>query len=268
MPLESVNKNVRVYFEPAQKSDDTPKWMVLPEIPTIDELLQGLMITPEHHGLEPNNSTRDKSPAPGWESSWAEPVSPPKTGGWDQDERAWDQKETSWNQKETPWREEEASWDKKVTSQGKEDTSWGEEDTSWGQDENSQQPTKAQNSWEDAIFEQEEDRVEDKDTWSTADENPWGSNGLRNGDNGDDSDETSFTSATMNHTEGPWPSKDSYLRSHYKFLREDALRPLKESVGTFLSAPEMMEDRSRPSMGIYEQVDRPHCHPVLSFCYG
>ena len=57
-----------------------------------------------------------------------------------------------------------------------------------------------------------------------------------------------------NIVDGPWPSKIDYLRSHYLLLREDALRPLREAVEHVRSMPDLDEDPSRATIGIYDQV--------------
>lgn len=55
-----------------------------------------------------------------------------------------------------------------------------------------------------------------------------------------------------NKIDGPWKSKERYLKSHYTLLREDAVSPLRDAVDTFRQNPEMDEDGRIVS--IYEKV--------------
>ena len=56
-----------------------------------------------------------------------------------------------------------------------------------------------------------------------------------------------------NHINGPWPSKESYLRAHYELLREDSVAPLRDAVAYVKEEPRMMDSKS---VSIYEKV----CH--------
>jgi len=50
---------------------------------------------------------------------------------------------------------------------------------------------------------------------------------------------------------GPWPSKNSYLRAHYELLREDAVAPLRDAVAYVRDDPQMKDS---PAVSIYERV--------------
>ncbi|GFF26084.1 ATP binding protein, putative [Aspergillus udagawae] len=54
-----------------------------------------------------------------------------------------------------------------------------------------------------------------------------------------------------NRIEGPWSSKESYLRAHYELLREDAVAPLRDAVAYVRNDPQMMDSRA---VSIYEKV--------------
>lgn len=41
---------------------------------------------------------------------------------------------------------------------------------------------------------------------------------------------------------GPWPSKEDYISSHYQILREDAVAPLREAVKYFRQHRHMNDD--------------------------
>lgn len=56
-----------------------------------------------------------------------------------------------------------------------------------------------------------------------------------------------------NHINGPWPSKESYLRAHYELLREDSVAPLRDAVAYVRDEPRMMDSKT---VSIYEKV----CH--------
>ncbi|KAH3495940.1 hypothetical protein KXW24_002441 [Aspergillus fumigatus] len=54
-----------------------------------------------------------------------------------------------------------------------------------------------------------------------------------------------------NRIDGPWTSKDSYLRAHYELLREDAVAPLRDAVAYFRNDPQMVDSQA---VSIYEKV--------------
>lgn len=54
-----------------------------------------------------------------------------------------------------------------------------------------------------------------------------------------------------NVVDGPWPSKDAYLKSHYELLREDAVAPLRDAVAYVRNDRQMMDSRD---MSVYEKV--------------
>jgi helicase required for RNAi-mediated heterochromatin assembly 1 len=56
-----------------------------------------------------------------------------------------------------------------------------------------------------------------------------------------------------NKIDGPWKSKDRYLKAHYNLLREDAVSPLRDAVEIFRRNPDMMEGDSKV-VSIYEKV--------------
>jgi len=58
----------------------------------------------------------------------------------------------------------------------------------------------------------------------------------------------------FNRLDGPWDSKEAYLRTHYKLLREDAIRPLKDALRHVLSLTDIMEDERHATIGIYDSV--------------
>jgi helicase required for RNAi-mediated heterochromatin assembly 1 len=57
-----------------------------------------------------------------------------------------------------------------------------------------------------------------------------------------------------NKIDGPWKSKDKYLKAHYNLLREDAVSPLRDAVEIFRQNPDMMESDSKV-VAIYEKVN-------------
>jgi helicase required for RNAi-mediated heterochromatin assembly 1 len=57
-----------------------------------------------------------------------------------------------------------------------------------------------------------------------------------------------------NKIDGPWKSKDKYLKAHYNLLREDAVSPLRDAVETFRQNPDMMESDHK-GVSIYEKVN-------------
>lgn len=54
-----------------------------------------------------------------------------------------------------------------------------------------------------------------------------------------------------NRIDGPWPSKNSYLRAHYELLREDSVAPLRDAVAYVKEEPRMMDSKN---VSIYEKV--------------
>ncbi|KAI9930023.1 hypothetical protein MW887_011833 [Aspergillus wentii] len=54
-----------------------------------------------------------------------------------------------------------------------------------------------------------------------------------------------------NKIDGPWPSKDAYLKAHYELLREDAVAPLRDAVAYFREDPHMMDSQA---VSIYDRV--------------
>lgn len=57
-----------------------------------------------------------------------------------------------------------------------------------------------------------------------------------------------------NRLQGPWESKDIYLRTHYKLLREDAVRPLRDAFSQVMAMKEIKEDERHATIGIYDNV--------------
>ena len=64
-------------------------------------------------------------------------------------------------------------------------------------------------------------------------------------------DEGDCVQLMPNHIEGPWPSKDSYLRAHYELLREDSIAPLRDAVAYVRDEPKMMDSKE---VSIYDKV--------------
>ncbi|KAL4736326.1 P-loop containing nucleoside triphosphate hydrolase protein [Aspergillus similis] len=60
-----------------------------------------------------------------------------------------------------------------------------------------------------------------------------------------------FVDLEPNKIEGPWASKDVYLKAHYELLREEAVAPLRDAVAIFRSDPNMSDDRY---VAVYEKV--------------
>jgi helicase required for RNAi-mediated heterochromatin assembly 1 len=59
----------------------------------------------------------------------------------------------------------------------------------------------------------------------------------------------------MNITEGAWPAQDDYLEAHWRFLREDSLRPLRELVAQLQSSPHSFQvEPPKSNCGIYGNV--------------
>ncbi|QIW95211.1 hypothetical protein AMS68_000729 [Peltaster fructicola] len=60
-----------------------------------------------------------------------------------------------------------------------------------------------------------------------------------------------------NLVKGAWESKEAYLRAHYSFLREEAVRPLREAVQQMKVMPTACESsfsEAKNTIGIYERV--------------
>lgn len=56
---------------------------------------------------------------------------------------------------------------------------------------------------------------------------------------------------TANIIDGPWPSRNEYLKTHYMLLREDAVAPLRDAVAYFRADPGMNDSND---VSIYEKV--------------
>ncbi|KAK2748934.1 hypothetical protein FQN57_007217 [Myotisia sp. PD_48] len=54
-----------------------------------------------------------------------------------------------------------------------------------------------------------------------------------------------------NQVEGPWISREIYLKTHYNLLREDGVAPLRDAVAYFRNEPGMLDS---PDCCIYEKV--------------
>ncbi len=59
---------------------------------------------------------------------------------------------------------------------------------------------------------------------------------------------------TENTVVGPYVSKEEYLESHYRLLREDAVAPLRDVVSEIQLYPQLMEKDSDNGAYIYEKV--------------
>ncbi|KAL4821178.1 P-loop containing nucleoside triphosphate hydrolase protein [Aspergillus spinulosporus] len=60
-----------------------------------------------------------------------------------------------------------------------------------------------------------------------------------------------FVDLEPNKIDGPWASKDTYLKAHYELLREEAVAPLRDAVAIFRSDPDMSDDKY---VAVYEKV--------------
>lgn len=58
----------------------------------------------------------------------------------------------------------------------------------------------------------------------------------------------------VNRIKGAWDSKEEYLESHYRLLREDAVEPLRSAVEEVRAYPDLLERDSQEHAGIYENV--------------
>lgn len=54
-----------------------------------------------------------------------------------------------------------------------------------------------------------------------------------------------------NNIDGPWPSPEQYLRTHYELLREDAVAPLRDAVAYVRQNPRI---RDTHDLCVYEKV--------------
>lgn len=54
-----------------------------------------------------------------------------------------------------------------------------------------------------------------------------------------------------NNIDGPWISKEAYLRTHYNLLREDSVAPLRDAVAYVRERPHMMDSKD---VSIYDQA--------------
>ncbi|EGD92834.1 DEAD box helicase [Trichophyton tonsurans CBS 112818] len=64
-------------------------------------------------------------------------------------------------------------------------------------------------------------------------------------------DDEEVISLGVNQIHGPWPSKDTYLKTHYELLREDAVAPLRDAVAYFRHDPRMSDSSQ---CCVYEKV--------------
>ncbi|RDW72447.1 putative DEAD box helicase involved in nonsense mediated decay [Aspergillus mulundensis] len=60
-----------------------------------------------------------------------------------------------------------------------------------------------------------------------------------------------FVDLEPNKIEGPWESKDAYLKAHYDLIREEAVASLRDAVAIFRADPDMCDDKS---VSVYEKV--------------
>jgi helicase required for RNAi-mediated heterochromatin assembly 1 len=91
--------------------------------------------------------------------------------------------------------------------------------------------------------------AQDPDTWTSQ---PWilkseipSSDEIFGGEDGE------FVDLEPNKIDGPWDSKEAYLKAHYDLIREDAVAPLRDAVATFKCDPDMGDDKNTC---IYEKV--------------
>lgn len=66
------------------------------------------------------------------------------------------------------------------------------------------------------------------------------------GDNGanddEDDDDAEAVDVPVNNIDGPWGSREEYLRTHYELLREDVVAPLRDAVGLVRKTPGMVDN--------------------------
>ena len=58
----------------------------------------------------------------------------------------------------------------------------------------------------------------------------------------------------VNRVHAAWESKEKYLESHYRLLREDAVTPLRDAVSEVRETPHIVEQDSCENAAIYEKV--------------
>ena len=58
----------------------------------------------------------------------------------------------------------------------------------------------------------------------------------------------------VNRVHAAWESKEKYLESHYRLLREDAVTPLRNAVSEVRENPYLTEKDSVEDAAIYEKV--------------
>lgn len=75
---------------------------------------------------------------------------------------------------------------------------------------------------------------------------------------------------TENTVVGPYISKEEYLESHYRLLREDAAAPLRDVVSEIQFYPQLLEKDSENGAYIYEKVPLNVCisHGICSLLLG
>ncbi|PYI06160.1 ATP binding protein [Aspergillus sclerotiicarbonarius CBS 121057] len=66
-----------------------------------------------------------------------------------------------------------------------------------------------------------------------------------------DSTEDDYVELATNRVEGPWKSRDAYLKAHYELLREDAIAPLRDAVAYVREDLRMMDSKT---VSIYDKV--------------
>ena len=59
---------------------------------------------------------------------------------------------------------------------------------------------------------------------------------------------------SVNQVHIAWDSKEQYLETHYRLLREDAVAPLRDAVAEVRETPHIMEKDSCENAAIYEKV--------------
>ncbi|KAL2812382.1 P-loop containing nucleoside triphosphate hydrolase protein [Aspergillus granulosus] len=64
-------------------------------------------------------------------------------------------------------------------------------------------------------------------------------------------EDNEFVDLAPNNIDGPWESKEAYLKAHYDLIREDAVAPLRDAVAIFRNDPDMGDDKH---ICIYEKV--------------
>ena len=58
----------------------------------------------------------------------------------------------------------------------------------------------------------------------------------------------------VNRVHAPWESKEKYLETHYRLLREEAVTPLRNAVAEIRETPHILEKDSVEDAAIYEKV--------------